>query len=210
VGARCDAPLDASGHHAAACGTGGGFVRRHNGIVWALAGALRRLGFGVRKEVWLEDLAERHEGRLREARMDLVVTTPSGVYYLDVTCYHPFTRRGARRLASAGGTLEAQEQRKRERYVVRDPASGARRTRATFVPVVVSTFGMVGPTAAELFRGFELHARQSSASCAGKRLGWLGRTVTAAAVHGAARGVLDASAPPDGQERAHLLGRAAS
>ena len=138
-GVRCAACLDATGHHAAACGAGGGFVRRHNAIVWELARALRRLGYSVRTEVWVADLAEHHQGRLREARMDLVVQTPSGLYYLDVMCFHPFARTGARRLPSAGGSLEAQELAKSQRYAVRDPATGARRTRAVFVPVVVST-----------------------------------------------------------------------
>lgn len=35
AGVRCSAALDECGHHLEACGTGGGFVRRHNGIVWA-------------------------------------------------------------------------------------------------------------------------------------------------------------------------------
>ena len=153
---------------------------------------------------------EQHNGRVREARMDLVVHTPSGIFYLDVTCFHPFARTGARRLASAGGSLETQERAKCERYVVRDPLSGARRTQAHFVPVAVSTYGRVGPRALELFLGWEQHARQHKPAFAGRRLGWLARTVSAAAVHGAARGVLDAFSPPVGQERAHLRGAAAA
>ena len=138
--------------------------------------------------------------------MDLVVTTPSGIYYLDVTCFHAFSRTGARRVPSAGGSLAAQELHKRDRYVVCDPRSGARRTLAHFVPVAVSTFGKVGSEALDLFLGFEQHARQHLPAFAGQQLGWLARIVSAAAVHGAARGVLDAFSPPDGQERAHLRG----
>ena len=69
--------------------------------------------------------------------MDLVVSTGFGVFYLDVTVYHPFTRLGARRLPSAGGSLAAQEQKKRERYVVRDPASG------TTCPFAINALGDV-------------------------------------------------------------------
>jgi len=209
AGARCGVRLDTTGHHAVACGAGGGFVRRHNGVVWELARQLRRLGFGVRTEVWLDDLAEIKDGRVREARMDLVVTSPFGTYYLDVTVFHPFTRLGARRLPSAGGSLAAQEQRKRERYVVRDPASGTRRTRAHFVPIALASYGALGPAAVELFGVFELAARRSLHVSSSKRVGWLARAVAAAAVHGAAAGVLSAFAPPDGQERAHLRGLAA-
>jgi hypothetical protein len=67
----------------------------------------------------------------------------------------------------------------------------------------VSTYGRVGEEATEWFAGLEAEARQRKPSYAGARLGWLRRTVSAAAVHGAARGVMDAFAPPDGQERAH-------
>ena len=68
----------------------------------------------------------------------------------------------------------------------------------------------VGERALELFLGWEQQARAEKPAFAGRRLGWLARTVSAAAVHGAARGVLDAFSPPDGQERAHLRGAAAA
>ena len=88
--------------------------------------------------------------------------------------------------------------------------SGRRLTRARFVPVAVSTYGKLGPAAAELFLGLEQAARRDKPRFAHRRLGWLERAVGAAAVHGTARGVLDAYSPPDGQERAHLGGRAAA
>jgi len=176
--------------------------------VWALAAELRRMGLSVRTEVWVEDLYELHEGRCREARMDLVVTTPAGVYYLDVTCYHTFTRGGRRRTHGAGGTTAAQEARKRDRYVTRERGSRRRLLNAFFVPVVVATYGCVGRAAEELFRSLEVQAQRKPAY-ARRQLGWLSRIASAAAVHGTARGVLDAFAPPDGQERAHLRGQAA-
>ena len=76
------------------------------------------------------------------------------------------------------------------------------------MPIVVTTYGKVGDAAAELFVGLEQAARRDKTRFATQRLGWLARTVTAAAVHGAARQVLDAFAPPDGQERAGAAHRA--
>ena len=208
-GVRCAARLDAEGHHAAACGAGGGFVRRHNGVVWALAAELRRMGLQVRTEVWVEDLFELlRSGRTREARMDLVVHGPGGTVYLDVTCFHPFTREGQRRTHAAGGSLAAHEAWKHGRYAVRERVTQRRNTRALFVPVVASTYGGVGDEAADYFAGLEAEAKRSRPAYAKARAGWLRRIVSAAAVYGAARGILDAYAAPDGQERAHFRGRA--
>ena len=60
--------------------------------------------------------------------------------------------------------------------------------------------------------GLEAEARLRKPAYAAARLGLAraGGPVSAAAVHGAARGVMDALAPPDGQERAHLSGRVAA
>ena len=142
--------------------------------------------------------------------MDLVVQSPGHCYYLDVTFFHPFTRQGARRTHAAGGTTSAQEGRKRERYSTRAPLDGSRRSTARFVPVALTTYGMVGDAARDLFLALEQGARRDRPRLATRQLGWLSRCVSAAAVHGAARGVLDAYAPPDGQERAHLRGRVAA
>ena len=140
--------------------------------------------------------------------MDLVVHGPGGTAYLDVTCYHPFTRQGQRRTHAAGGTLAAQEAGKHGRYAVRERATGRRNTRALFIPVVASTYGGVGAAAVEYFAGLEAEAKRRSPAFAKARAGWLRRVVSAAAVYGAARGILDAYAAPDGQERAHFRGRA--
>ena len=168
------------------------------------------MGLQVRTEVWVEDLYEvLDSGRTREARMDLVVHGPGGTAYLDVTCYHAFTRAGQRRTHAAGGTLASQEARKHGRYAVREQGSGRRNTRALFVPVVASTYGAVGDAAQDYFAGLEAEAQRRNPAYAKVRSGWLRRVVSAAAVYGAARGVLDAYSPPDGQERAHFRGRAA-
>jgi hypothetical protein len=134
--------------------------------------------------------------------MDIVVETASGTFYLDVTRYHPFTGKGLRRTRGGGGTPEAQEQRKVARYPVRDPRTRRRRTRATFHPVTVSTYGQVGPAARSLFKFFEEGAKTSKEAYRRRRVGWLQDAVTHAAVHGAAAGVNSAYNVPDGQERA--------
>jgi len=169
------------------------------------------MGLSVRTEVWVEDLAESWHGQVREARMDIVVQTAGERYYLDVVCFHPFSRKGARRTHASGGSTLAQETAKRERYATCEPMSGRRLTTARFVPVAVSTYGSVGDAARELFLALETAARRDKPRYTVRQLGWLERLVGAAAVHGNARGVLDAYAPPDGQERAgvaHRAGRA--
>ncbi len=209
-GSRCGRPLNAYGHHAVACGRGGGFVARHDAIVRELAAELKRMGLSVRKEVWVDDLVEHHEGRVRAARMDLVVRSSTGTDYLDVTCYHPFNGRGQRRTHATGGTPEAQENRKRDRYPVREPGTRRRLTLARFTPVTVATYGLVGPAALSLFRSFEAEARELRTAYQGRAGGWLAALVSELAVHGAARMAIAAFSPPDGQERAYLHGRAAS
>ena len=123
---------------------------------------------------------------------------------------HPFTGGGRRRTRASGGTPDAQEERKRDRYPVRRPGSRSRITLARFVPVAVSTYGQLGPAALKLFREYEQEARESRASCHGRRGGWLAALVSEVAVHATARMAIDAFSAPDGQERAHLFGRAAS
>ena len=165
----------------------------------------------MRFEVWVDDLAEHRDGgRIREARMDLVVRSSSGTDYIDVTCYHPFNARGQRRTHATGGTPEAQEGRKRDRYPVRQPGTRRRLTLARFTPVTVSTYGLLGPAALSLFRKFEAEARELRPAYQGRTGGWLAALVAEVAVHGVARMAITAFSAPDGQERAHLHGRAAS
>jgi hypothetical protein len=208
---RCKGSLDEYGHHSVACGTGGGFVARHNGAVRALAAELRSLGLRVRTEVWVDDLTEHFQGGMRAARMDLVVESARGTDYLDVTCFHPFTRKGKRRTHATGGSPEAQEGRKRGRYPAREPGSRRRLTLARFVPVAVATYGVVGPAASALFFEYEIAAREEFPERFARRQGgWLAAQVTEAAVLGSVRMAIAAYMPPDGQERAYLRGEAAT
>ena len=103
-GVQCTANLDSFGHHAAACGKGGGFVERHDCIVEELGARLKSMGLKVAVERWVDDVVEsRSGGRSRRARMDLVVQSARGTDYLDVTCFHPFTATGLTRPPSSGG-----------------------------------------------------------------------------------------------------------
>ena len=141
--------------------------------------------------------------------MDIVLEAPGGVVYVDVTCYHPFTRAGSRRTHATGGTPQAQENRKRDRYPVQEGGTRRRMTLARFVPVAVTTYGRVGPAAIALFRELEADACERGSMDERDR-GRLSAIVAETAVYGAARMVLRAGSPPNGQERAHLHGRAAT
>ena len=206
-GVRCPIPLDQFGHHAVACGKGGGFVARHDAIVQELATALRALGLRVRVEKWVDDLVEVRGETTREARMDLVVQSERGVEYIDVTCYHPFTSTGLRRTHASGGTPLAQEERKRGRYPVRSSRGRRRLTMARFIPVAISTYGLVGPAAVKLFSEFERYACKRTEVASHLIGGRLAGLVSEVAVFGAARMALDAFSAPDGQEWAHRAGR---
>ena len=80
---------------------------------------------------------------------------------------------------------------------------------ASLVPVAISSFGLLGPAAVAAFTTLEAEAKGRKPENHRPK-GWLRRLVTAASVYGTARSVIRAFAPPDGQERAHLHGRAAS
>ena len=152
---------------------------------------------------------EQTKDGLKEARMDLVVQTAGGTFYMDVVCFHPFTGTGKKRTHAAGGVPAAQEERKRRRYPVADPRTHRRSTMATLVPVALSSYGLLGDAGNSAFAILEADARNRRSECHRQR-GHLARVVTEAAIHGTARCVIRAYAPPDGQERAHLFGRAAS
>ena len=209
AGKRCSKHLDKYGHHATACGDGGGWVARHNGVVRVLATELRSMGYDVREEAWVDDLMEQTKDGLKEARMDLVVQTAGGTFYMDVVCFHPFTGKGKKRTYATGGVPAAQEERKRRRYPVTDPKTRRRISMATLAPVAVTSYGLIGETATNAFAILEADACKRRPEHHRVK-GHIARIVTEAAIHGTARCVIRSYAPPDGQERAHLFGRAAS
>jgi hypothetical protein len=209
AGKRCKKRLDKFGHHATACGDGGGWVARHNGIVRVLATELRSMGYDVREEAWVDDLMEQTKDGLKEARMDLVVQTAGGIFYMDVVCFHPFTGTGKKRTFATGGVPAAQEDRKRRRYPVIDPKTRRRNSMATLVPVAITSYGLLGDSATSAFAILEADAGKRRSEHH-RAKGHLARIATEAAIHGTARCVIRSYAPPDGQERAHLFGRAAS
>ena len=80
---------------------------------------------------------------------------------------------------------------------------------ATLVPVAVSSYGLIGDTGSNALAIMEAGACKRRPEYHRSK-GHLARMVSEAAVHGTARCVIRAYTPPDGQERAHLFGRAAS
>ena len=92
---------------------------------------------------------------------------------------------------------------------VREEGTRRRTTLARFIPVAVTTYGRVGPAAIALFHEYEAHALECGRIDKRER-GGLSAFVAEAAVYGAAHMALRAGNPPDGQERAHLRGKAAT
>ena len=80
---------------------------------------------------------------------------------------------------------------------------------ATLVPVAITSYGLLGESATCAFAILEADASKRRSECH-RAKGHLARVATEAAIHGTARCVIRSYAPPDGQERAHLFGRAAS
>ena len=78
---------------------------------------------------------------------------------------------------------------------------------ARFVPVAVTSYGLVGPAAVKLFSEFERAASKRMGATSAQIGGRLAALVSEVAVFGAARMALDAFSAPDGQEWAHRAGR---
>ena len=78
---------------------------------------------------------------------------------------------------------------------------------ARFVPVAVTTYGLVGPAAVKLFSEYERYARKRSGGDPALGGGRLAALASEVAVFGAARMALDAFSAPDGQEWAHRAGK---
>ena len=128
---------------------------------------------------------------------------------MDVVCFHPFTGTGKKRTFASGGVTAAQEERKRRRYPIADPVTRRRASMATLVPVAVTSYGLIGDAGNNAFTMLEAEARKRRPECHRPK-GHLARIATEAAVQGTARCIIRSYTPPDGQERAHLFGRAAS
>ena len=108
--------------------------------------------------------------RKRHARMDLVVFFGGQVYYLDVTCTHPFSGNGTCRV---DGQVAKAAEKKHARY--KTVVNGVRVTTASFVPVALSSYGAVGREARAFFG---MLGRDSGESLDGERRA-TGRSLTA-------------------------------
>ena len=148
---------------------------------------MRKAGCVVHDERWVHELAlVTPAGRLREARLDLVVHVGGRCFYLDVRCFHPLSGTG--RVPSGGqGTCASTERRKHTRY-------DATHTSAELVPVAASSLGSVGQQARDFFSLVERSAARSGRRVADP----LAAVVSLLAVTYSAANVIQAYLPPDG------------
>ena len=115
MGASCDAELDQWGRHKSRCMAGWN-TRLHNSLVRCLARGFRDAGLQAEVEVVMADLHRQHaDGRVVEARMDLMITRSGGVrsWPIDVRTIDSFSRHG---FASLQAAMEDACRRKRTRY----------------------------------------------------------------------------------------------
>ena len=83
-------------------------------------------------------------------------------------------------------------------------------TMARFVPIAVTTFGLVGPAAVALFHEYEASERERRGDQVVRNGGRLAATVAEAAVFGAAQMAIAGYTAPDGQQWSHRAGRTAT
>ena len=80
-GQLCGMPLDSFGRHShGACRAAGTRTRVHHAIRHCVANFCRKVGLNAEEEVVINELHERaHDGTVKEARMDVVVSRPGGL-----------------------------------------------------------------------------------------------------------------------------------
>ena len=139
-GSKCNATLDADGHHAAICEIGGGLLRRHHACRDKMA------------RCFAEDLAATCHAEQRapqfdrvnadesvnEARLDIAVCCNGRSWLLDVTIVGAFSSDAGKqrqRAAKDGAAALAAEDAKRRRY----PGPNV-------VPFAIESHGRIGPT----------------------------------------------------------------
>jgi len=205
VGRRRDEPcgkdLDARGHHAATCSSGGGLRLRHDRTRDALAAELRRAGVHVKQERWVPDLAYvDSEGNDKQARLDLVVRLHDRELYIDITAFHPYVGSG-RGLGSRRNDWRPlhHEREKFRRYPTR---RGGRRMLAegAVVPIAVSSLGLIGEVGADFLTKARLHVALRKGVPTQSAPDFL-LVVEAYIVHGTTEALLKAYGTQDGASR---------
>ena len=129
---KCDATLDAFGHHLVCCNRNG-IVQRHGAVQDAVFRLAHAAGFTVRKEQMAPDRSR--PGDVFVARLDA-----NGPGAVDITVRHTLApSRPVRRATDVDGWLAAQEREKVAKY-----AGQCRRLGWTMVPFVVDCYGAFG------------------------------------------------------------------
>ena len=143
-GRKCNAALDAEGHHGATCEAGGALDRRHNAIRDKLAKSIAAdLGHATHTEQrcpqwdkFDQVKFEKTGNGLVEARLDIVVPLGNTTYYVDVTVVDVLStdaaveRQRAKRNGVAASTAE-------DRKLMKYPG-------ATTVPFAIESYGRIG------------------------------------------------------------------
>ena len=137
----CLHPLDAQGHHAVTCQIGGQPTQKHDHLRDILYKWLVKWGFFSQREQHIPELDDTdHEGKPRQAILDIYTTINDRQYLIDISVTDAVSdcpvRTNSRSSTDATAAME-REQQKRTRYQ-NDPR---------LVPFVFEVGGRWGPTA---------------------------------------------------------------
>ena len=139
---KCDAGLDAQGHHMVCCKLNG-FTMRHHVVVEALAGIARSAGYPCKKEVALPDESKDQKGQLlRPADVLISRFDEHGPLAVDVTVKDPLKNSGPARPEDMGSWYDKEEQKKCAKYVIH-----TNRAKWQFKPFVMDVWGGMGQDA---------------------------------------------------------------
>ena len=140
-GGRCNAVLDAQGHHAATCEAGGALLRRHDAGRDYIAKRLSSdLGLGACKEQRCPHWdRQRPNGSWTQARLDVVVPIARLTYFVDITVVDPLSSNAAllrQRARKDGAAAEDAADDKLRKY----PG-------ASTIPFALESYGRLGKSA---------------------------------------------------------------
>ena len=146
-GLRCNAPLDAQGHHAATCEAGGALLRRHDDGRDFIAKRLHAdLGLAACKEQRCPHWDRRKpDGTWTQARLDVVVPVAGQTHYVDITVVDPLSDNASllrQRARKDGAAAEDAADDKLRKYAG-----------ASTVPFVVESYGRLGKSAKSWLQG---------------------------------------------------------
>ena len=141
----CQHPLDPYGHHALTCAIGGYTTTKHNHLRDILHRWLSDMGHTCHREQHVPELDDTHNGEPRKAIMDVVCTTHTGHYLIDISVTDAVSECPKHTASNArhnNTAANAREQDKRKRY----------NNHPQLIPFVLETGGRWGTTAEEFIR----------------------------------------------------------